>query len=309
VPFVFGLLVLIPPVTYLDRVAKGLFSGSFIQYYPHFFQGLYSFFGPWKGDFHLAHLWFLLYLFIVTVLALPLILRLRGGKGKEVIDRLASFTAKPGAIYLYALPGCLIALALSPIFPHSFMLINDWSYILCVLTLFVFGFIYCMNNKFWLVVEKNKIWSLGVALVTTLVWVFLWIKGINTASSYSLAQLPFPILYVCTTWFYLLAILGYAHRYLNFSNRFLAYACEASLPFYIIHVTVLVIVGYFVVQWNMAIWVKYLLIISISFASIVVVYEFIIRRINVFRFFFGMRPKAKMVKYPVEKKLAVVHND
>jgi glucan biosynthesis protein C len=301
IPFAFGLLVLIPPVTYLDRTARGLFSGSFIQYYPHFFQGFYSFFGPWKGDFNLAHLWFLIYLFVVTIIALPVISRLGKAGSKNVMDWLARFTAKPGAIYLYALPGIIIAYALSPIFPHSFILFNDWSYILCVLTLFIFGFIFCVNNKFWPIVEKTKNWSMGFALVTTLIWIVIWAKGINSPSTYSLSQIPFTVLWICTTWFWLLAVLGYAHRYLNFSNRFLAYASEASLPFYIIHVTVLIVVGFFVVQWNVSAWAKYLLMVSISFTSIVLIYEFIIKRVGLIRFLFGMRAKAKIAKSTMEK--------
>ncbi|MGA2158244.1 MAG: acyltransferase [Dehalococcoidia bacterium] len=303
VPFVFGLFVLIPPVTYLDRISKGYFSGSFIQYYPHFFQGFYSLSGPSKGDIHSAHLWFLLYLFFISLIALPVISWLKGDRGKRTIDWLARFTTKPGAIYLYALPGILISLALSPISTRTYLFILDWSYDLCVLCLFLFGFIYCMDSRFWVAVERHKIWSLGLALATTVIWISLWIKEVNTSPSYSLSQMPFTVLWVCTTWFYILTILGYARRYLNFSNRFLAYANEAALPFYIFHLTVIVAVGFFVVQWNIGIWAKYLLITVFSFAVIVLIYEFIIKRVNAIRFLFGMRSKPKIAPKGLEKNL------
>lgn len=293
VPFIFGLLVLIPPVTYLDRVSKGFFSGSFIQYYPHFFQGFYSMSGPSKGDFHNAHLWFLLYLFLIALIALPIVSPLISGRGKKAIDWLARFTAKPGAIYLHVLPAVIISLALAPVSFRTFIFIGDWSYDLCVLFLFLLGFIYCMDNRFWDAVERHRAWSLGISLVVTATWIFLWIKGVNTAPAYSFPQTLFSVLWVFTTWVYLLAILGYARRYLNYSNRFLAYAGPASLPFYILHVTVLVAIGFFVVQWNIWPWAKFLLIMALSFISIVLIYEFIIRRVNVIRFLFGMRTTSK----------------
>ncbi|UCH19995.1 MAG: hypothetical protein JSU83_15685, partial [Deltaproteobacteria bacterium] len=38
---------------------------------------------------------------------------------------------------------------------------------------------------------------------------------------------------------------------------------------------------------------KYLIIAVVSFALIMVLYELLVRRFNVVRFFFGMRPKKK----------------
>jgi glucan biosynthesis protein C len=289
VPFVFGILALIPPVTYLDRISKGYFSGSFIQYYPHFFRGWYSLTGPSQGDLHTAHLWFLLYLFIITLIALPIISPLIAGKGRKAIDWLARFTTKPGAIYLHILPVIVVALALSPISVRTYVFLGDWSYDLGVLLLFLLGFIYCMDNRFWDAVERHRAWSLGISLIVTAAWIFIWIKGVNTAATYSWPQMLFSVLYVFTTWVYILTILGYGHRYLSYSNRFLAYAGPASLPFYIIHVTVLVAVGYFVVQWNIWPWAKFLLIVGLSFGAILLIYEFIIRRVNVIRLLFGMR--------------------
>jgi len=50
-------------------------------------------------------------------------------------------------------------------------------------------------------------------------------------------------------------------------------------------------VGFFVVQWNIGIFAKYSVIIITSFIMIMAIYEFIVRRINILRFLFGMRLK------------------
>jgi glucan biosynthesis protein C len=293
VPFFFGLLVLVPPMTYLDRMVRGYFSGSFIQYLPHFFQGLYSMTGPSSGDIHNAHLWFLLYLFVVTLMALPIVRFLVNGKGKTAIGGLSRLMARPGAIYLSIVPSILISLALAPVSIRTYMVIGDWSYILCVLSGFLFGFIYCMDMRFWDAIEKQRAWSLSAALVATGIWIILWIKNVDTTSTYSLSQMPFTALWVTTTWLYVLAVLGYARRHLSFSNRFLAYTSEASLPFYVLHLPVVVVVGFFVVPLNIAAWAKYLMILAVSFTCIMMIYEFVIKRVNLIRFLFGMRSKTR----------------
>ena len=51
------------------------------------------------------------------------------------------------------------------------------------------------------------------------------------------------------SWCLVLASLGLGMRYLNTSTPFVRYANDAVLPFYILHQTVLLCVGYIVVQW------------------------------------------------------------
>ena len=88
-----------------------------------------------------------------------------------------------------------------------------------------------------------------------------------------------------------MALLGIGSRFLNYSNKFLGYANEAVLPFYILHQPVILSIGYFVVQWTLPIIAKYFIIASTSFIAIMVLYELLVRRINVLRFLFGMRLK------------------
>jgi hypothetical protein len=59
-----------------------------------------------------------------------------------------------------------------------------------------------------------------------------------------------------TSWSWLLTFIGFANHHLNFSNRFLKYANEAVLPFYILHQTVIVVIGYFIKDWKWAVFPK-----------------------------------------------------
>jgi hypothetical protein len=70
------------------------------------------------------------------------------------------------------------------------------------------------------------------------------------------------------------------------------------IPFYIFHQTIILCVGLFVIRWNIGIGPKYLIIALVSFALIMALYDLLVRRFNVVRFFFGMRPKKKPSKIP-----------
>lgn len=75
IPFLLGTFVfLIPVQVYIERFTNGQFSGSFLQFYPHYFEGWYGFGGnfAWMG----LHLWYLQVLLIFSLLVLPLFLLL-----------------------------------------------------------------------------------------------------------------------------------------------------------------------------------------------------------------------------------------
>jgi hypothetical protein len=97
-------------------------------------------------------------------------------------------------------------------------------------------------------------------------------------------------------WSWMVFVLSLGAKHLNFQHKFLAYGNEAVLPFYIFHQTIILCVGWFVIRWNIGILPKYLVIVVASFAIIMALYELLVRRFNVVRFFFGMRPKKLPVK-------------
>ena len=67
-----GWFVIAPPQIYLDRLTHGAFSGTFLQFYPHYFDGIEGL----GGNFALTgmHLWYLLDLFLFSLIMLPFFL-------------------------------------------------------------------------------------------------------------------------------------------------------------------------------------------------------------------------------------------
>jgi hypothetical protein len=287
IPCLFGSLLIVPPQVYFERVFKGQLHGSYLRWYPHFFEGVYP-----KGNFSWHHLWFLIYLFVFSMLALPLFLRLKTEPGQGLVSRLASLCQKPGGVFLLAIPIIPIEIALRPIFPGLQTLVTDWANFLTYITLFIYGYLFASEAGFGRAVEKHWKAALVLALCCTGAMAFAIIRY-DPQRGYTLAYALTSALKVFTCWFWLVTILGLGQRFLNFSNRGLQYANQAVLPFYVMHQTVIITIGFYVVQSHTGIPQKYLMISTASFVAIMAAYELVIRRFNVTRFLFGMRLKPR----------------
>lgn len=292
IPLAFGVLVLIPLQIYFERIFKQQFQGSFFAFYPHFFQGMYSYTG--SGNFGWSYLWFLVYLFIITLIALPIFLFLNRPRGKKLIDGLASFVAKPGAIFAWFLPVALCLALLQPLFPSAEKnLVGDMAYFAVYLFYFLFGYLFCTDRRFWDATERHAVPALVLAGATSAAGTYLVLSNSVPAIGYSAARFGALGLFTLCGWCWIVTFLGMARRFLSFSNRFLSYANEAVLPFYVLHHMVVIGVGSYVIRWDIPVLAMYLLIIAMSFATIMLLYEFVVRRTSVTRFLFGMRTKRR----------------
>ena len=66
------------------------------------------------------------------------------------------------------------------------------------------------------------------------------------------------------------------------------YGQEAALPFFVLHQPAIVVVAFFVVQWNVGILPKLLTVVVSSFLVAIGLYELLVRRIRPLRTLFGM---------------------
>jgi surface polysaccharide O-acyltransferase-like enzyme len=275
VPLVFGIFTLIPPQVYIERVTHGQFTGSLIQFIPEYFKGWYGFGGnfAWMG----LHLWYLLMLFLFSWAGLSLFNRINKFDSSR-------FFATPFSVYLLFIPISLIELLvnLSPdiIGRRDF---GGWS-VSSYYVIFLIGYLLATDERYLPAIKRLRFFSLTFGLLATVLGYFLDAElGMST-------QAPlFSILRGFNTWCWLLAFLGLAAQYLDFNNNFLKYANEAVLPFYILHQSVIVIIGFFIVDWSIAPFPKYLFLASASFVVIMTLYELLMKRIPLLRYLFGMK--------------------
>jgi hypothetical protein len=95
------------------------------------------------------------------------------------------------------------------------------------------------------------------------------------------------------TWSWIIFIVAMGMKYLNRDTKYRQPLNDAVLPFYILHQTVLLLIGYIVVQWEWSSWEKFGLIASSSFFITVVIFSLVIRPFNIPRYLFGMNRNQK----------------
>lgn len=280
VPFLFGMIVLLPPTLYLwTRTVPPLAERfpTFFQFYPHYFVlDLTDLTGRTQGSWTPQHLWFILYLLGYSGLALPVFQYLRGPSGKPLVERLAAFLARRGTILLFAFP---IALA-------SAVPIGGSENPLVYLVWFVYGYILMSDPRFQAALDRHTLTAFLLAVLCTL-FIFTVAQSVGPAGSP--LWMLWGLVYNFSRWFWVVGILGLGHRFLSINSPVLRYANEAVYPFYILHYPVNMMAGYLLRPWNATVAVKYAIIVVLTTTVTLALYEALIRRFNVLRFLFGMK--------------------
>lgn len=289
IPLGIGVLLLAPPQGYVECLSKFHFQGSFFQYYPEFFKNLFHNLSAKTLVINIYHLWFLGFLLVFSFIALPLFIWLRSGKAQKFVSKIADFCDKKGVIFLFAVPILVSHLALRVAFP-SYSSWADFSYWLIY---FIYGYVLFSNTKFRQAINRHGISALVVAAICLFLMVIFLLLGYSVnwlySPNYSLQSIIFMVVYSLLTWSWVVFLLSLGSKRFNFNNKFLKYSSEAVLPFYLLHQTIILLIGFYVVQWNMPIISKFLIISSTSLIGTIAIYEFVVKRVNFIRVLFGMK--------------------
>lgn len=301
-----GTFVINPLYVYIERLFSGEAASGFFQWYPHYFDGVYGFGGNFAPLGQGTHLWYLEFLFIYSVILLPLFVRSKK-RGTSYLSKISIHFEKPWALFFLFLPISAVAAAFEIIGLGGVRVMGGWDPI-SYLLFFSYGYLIFSNATIGETIKKYSPVYLAVAIILTALLLdshfglILKIPGLtrhdllNDGALLPLNQsmwVAVQALRGLLGWCWIIGVLGLGRRFLDFNNKFLAYGNEGVLPFYILHHTVIYIIGYHVIQWSSGISIKFFIIAIISFAMIMAIYEILIRRINVLRFLFGMRLKKK----------------
>ncbi len=281
IPLLFGVLVIVPPQGYVGALFHGTFSGSWLDYLPYYFTPRHADTDYTGLIFTVGHLWFILFLFLIVLLVLPLLLWLKRETGRKAILTVAGWCDRRGVILLLFLPLWIASLLPS-------LGGKNWFY---YAVLFICGFVLMADERMRQAIQREYGFALTWALIS--VWVLggLEIAGFHP-DPLSLAGMALSLGSTLCTWCWLVALMGLGQRFLNTNHPRLRYANEAVYPFYILHQTVIVLIGYWVVQWNLPVIAKWLLIVVLALVGTLLLYDLFVRRTNATRFLFGMKPLA-----------------
>jgi peptidoglycan/LPS O-acetylase OafA/YrhL len=282
IPYLLAVFLAGPLVVYAERVMRGQFAGSFWQFIPHYFDGWYGFGGnfAWTG----FHLWFLFQLFLFSLITLPLFRYLR--RSYRVTDILRRLPIMRGEWFLIV-PIALTALveALVNLQPNSWgtRYFGGWSVATYLVGFFFCGYLLALNPLALNSFERNRMMTLALGLSALALYLVL-VYGFR----YSSFTVPLSILRALVAWPLIAAIMGYFKRYLDRATPWLAEMYQAVLPFYILHMPVLLGVAFVTLAWDIPVLLNFLLIAAVSLALIAGLYS-IIRRFRILRVVFGMK--------------------
>ena len=306
VPLLFGMLIIVPPQIYMERLTQG-FKGNYFDFYPSIFTtGAYP-----KGNMSWHHLWFILYLLLYDIICTPLFVWLMSGKGKLALQKL-NFLAKGRWIYLMIIPSVVWHTAFTLKYPTSNDLIHDYCKLIYWLLFLLGGFLCIANPRLMDSLQRNRRVSLGAAFLSIIAINYIrwnklepWDNIANWHSDWR--TYVYLALYAITAWSWLLTAVGYGKQYLNRKHRILDYLNQSIYPFYILHQTVILIIVYYVVQTQESILMKYIFTVVLSLFISMTIYHLFIRPYRIMRFLFGMKPLNKKTDVDTKYNTKGIH--
>lgn len=251
------------------------------------------------------HLWFLGYLFVISVACLPLVLKLRSASAPRITALVLRIASWRGGLLLLALPLMALQLMLRPFFPSY----QDWADVATYSYVFLWGAILFSDRRFEPLIRRDILLVLVVGIIAALGSGYIFLNAhyeLNLTNTLATpVTLSFSFFWTFEVWSWLLAVLYLGIRWLDFPNRVMTYLEESILPFYVLHHPVVLTVASFVVTWGIGAWPKFFLILIIAGSITVAIYEFGVRRWNLMRTLFGLRPlpprvSETLVPIPVE---------
>ncbi|MCK6617240.1 MAG: acyltransferase family protein [Cyclobacteriaceae bacterium] len=290
IPLVFGIFVVVPPQIYYEHILK---YGSYWDFYKTVFN-----FVPYpEGSFSWHHLWFILYLLLYSLLLIPFFKYIRSERSAKFRATVSRWLSSPAGMLL--IPSLFIIFTqaiLRPYFPDETHDLTDLAFFVFYMCFFFLGVLFYSDKNLWLAIGQNRNHLLVAAVFVLIPFYLLYFhfRGIvNFPWPEDTIETLFDITGMFMSWFTVLTVVAYGQHYLNKPHPWLSKLNEGLYPFYILHQTVIIAIGYYICQLDWSIAAKYWSIALLTLISCVGFYLVLIRPFNAMRFLFGMKPKQK----------------
>lgn len=291
VPILFGMVVIVVPQAYFELLGKGEVPAGYLDFYGRYLSA--------EEGFSIAvptwnHLWYVVYLLVYSLAVLPF------------MGVLAKVTSKCDAAWfeklmhggrLFIIPAFLFIcfrFTTDIWFPYeTHALVGDWGAHTRYFSYFLIGILIAKNQTFWQVLSETwKIAAVGALLLAvslSLLWQNwdTWLGGIAVLENIVRAMRP---LYA---WVIISAFLGAAQAYLNKPSARLSYLSEAIFPYYILHQSLIIVIGVYASTLGLSVWPEFLMVVTGTVAGCFLIHEIAIRRITILRPLFGVPSKRK----------------
>jgi glucans biosynthesis protein C len=283
VPFVFGVLVLVPPQNWYGAQTNAHYTGSFWEYLASgmFFHVSLESGADYYGSFGFGQMWFVLFLFVLSAVALPFFLWARPGRPGE---RFAAGAARRLARPQWWWVGVLALMLTQPL-PD--VIGKD---LFLFLGLIVLGYLAMADEpRFTADAKRWGWWAAGLGLALSVAVPFV-APIADAAPDPSFTRAGFDLIHMGALWLLLLGFLGLGARFLDRRSSALDYLSEAGYPLYILHQTVIVALAFYLVRLPFGWSGQYVLVLATATAVTFALYEGV-RRVAALRWLFGMKTR------------------
>jgi len=288
IPLAVGIFTLVPVQVYIERINQ---YSSLVEFYSHMFEGIYP-----EGNFSWHHLWFIAYLFVISLFISPFLNFLRSKRFQRFTSRIEKIVTKPFALNIFIIPLLLSQILLRPFCEtETNDLVNDWASITYYIIFFLAGFILLPVRNITEAMRKYRLWYLAEVIAVTIV-MFKVPYMTRTEESGDIIR---DVSSIFLAWSCAMTAIGFAKQYFNKNSPLRKLANEAIYPFYLLHQPVIVITGYFTLHFGVAVVWKVVIVLLSSFTLTTAIYWFLIRPFNLSRIIFGMKKLEKTKKDPV----------
>jgi glucans biosynthesis protein C len=290
VPLVAGSLLVVPPQVYYRRLYRREFEGTYLDFYPRFFDGFFP-----EGNLSWGHLWFIAYLFVYMLAGL-VAFRALDRDGGRLVELLTRWVSRPGGVLLPGVVTALLHVPLRvPFTQTTGALVGDWATHAWLFPSFLLGYVFMADARLMTAVDRQWKGVLPLALALSVglaIWSWPGEVYQRFPGEVSWWHAGFWTGFTLCSWGWLVVFLGAARVHLLREGPVLRWAVPLVYPFYILHQTVIVIVGFYLVGLPLGVHTRFLLITLVSFAGTLLALE-AVRRIPFVRDLFGLQPRLR----------------
>ena len=312
IPLLSGMFIVVVPQVYYEALSQQLIEPGYFSFWWQYINPNTDLLPEHHSPIGLLtwnHLWFLPYLWCYSVLLLI---------AAPVLNWLAQrLQHLPGSVALLLAMASLICawIMLRKAYPSTHALLDDWYNHAKYFSVFVFGYLFALQANWW---QKVVVWRRWFLLAALLCYSLI-IADRNGAFD-SLPQsfgdslsgrLIVGVVLALNYWGAILALIGYAGRYLNRrtnvvdkDGNLLHYANNAILPWYMLHQTLIIVIAVWLKPLALPVGVEATVLIILTCLGCWAGYE-MVRRFWLSRWLFGLKINQTQTGLTLQRLLTV----
>ncbi|WP_240220220.1 acyltransferase family protein [Rheinheimera hassiensis] len=298
IPLLCGMFIVVVPQVYFEALSQQLIEPGYLSFWWQYINPNTELLRDHHSPIGLLtwnHLWFLPYLWCYSVLVLL---------GAPLLNALARLLQPvPGSIALLVVMAVLISAwyFLKQAYPSSHALLDDWYNHAKYFSVFIAGYLFALQANWWLRVISARSYFLVSAIICYSL-IIADRNGLFDSIPESFGEsvtgrLLIGLVLALNHWSWILALIGYAGRYLNRPTNkldkdggLLHYSNNAILPWYMLHQTLIIVFAVWLKPLALPTGIEAIVLIVLTCFGCWAGYE-LIKRFWLSRWLFGLKVK------------------